>query len=117
MNVDPKTHELSGAIEMIDGRWGASLAIAQDVRGPDVQVHGIQGAESGPRLLLYDLWSDPLCRRSLHAERPDLVKLYTGLLEREFRAHRALAKQYPRSGEGALDSRQLDTLKSLGYIR
>jgi len=101
MNVDPRTHQLSGAIEMIDGRWGASLGIATD----------------GPRLLLYDLWNDPLCRRSLHAERQDLVKLYSGRLERIFREHRALAKQFPRSGEGALDTRQLDTLKSLGYIR
>ncbi len=120
MNVDPKTHLLSGAIEMIDGRWAASLAIdqaAQNAQSQTAHIQSIQGSESGPRLLLYDLWNDPLCRHSLHAERPDLVKHYTGLLEREFREHRALAKQYPRSGEGALDTHQLDTLKSLGYIK
>jgi arylsulfatase A-like enzyme len=105
MNVNPKTHQLHGAVEMIDGRWGASLAIDE---GPE--------PEPGPRLLLYDLWNDPYCLHSLHAERPDVAKRYTDLLERRFREHRALAKQFPRGAEGALGSSQLETLKSLGYI-
>jgi arylsulfatase A-like enzyme len=106
INVDPKTGEISGAYEIVDGRWGASLAIAP----------GGAKVEDGPRLLLYDLWNDPYCLRNLHRERPDLVKKYTGLLERRFREHRALAKKLkPRAG-GALDPRQLETLKSLGYI-
>jgi arylsulfatase A-like enzyme len=105
INVDPKTGEISGAYEIVDGRWGAPLAIAQAHSGED-----------GPRLLLYDLWNDPDCLRSLHRERPDLVKRYTAVLERRFREHRALAKRFkPRPG-GALDPRQLETLKSLGYI-
>ena len=105
-NVDPKTGEVTGALEIVDGRWGASLAITQ----------GAAKAEDGPRLLLYDLWNDPYCLRSLHRERPDLVQKYTSLLERRFREHRALAKKFkPRAG-GALDPRQLETLKSLGYI-
>ena len=107
MNVDPKTHKLSGAVEVIDGRWGASLAIREDPAADP---------EAGPRLLLYDLWNDPWCLRSLHAERPDLARRYTDLLERRFREHRALARQFPRAGEGALGSSQLETLKSLGYI-
>ncbi len=105
-NVDPKTGEVSGAVEIVDGRWGASLAIEQ----------GEAKAEDGPRLLLYDLWNDPYCLRSLHKERPDLVKKYTGLLERRFREHRALAKKFKPRAAGALDPRQLETLKSLGYI-
>lgn len=111
MNVDPKTRRLDGALEVIDGRWGASLAISEKAKGetaPD--------PEAGPRLLLYDLWNDPYCLRSLHAERPDLARRYTDLLERRFREHRALAKQFPRGAEGALGSSQLETLKSLGYI-
>jgi len=106
-NVDPKTGEVSGAFEIVDGRWGASLAIAQG---------GGETAGEGPRLLLYDLWNDPYCLRSLHRERPDLVKHYTGLLERKFREHRALAKKFKPKAGGALDPRQLETLKSLGYI-
>jgi len=106
INVDPKTGAISGAVEIVDSRWGASLAIEQ----------GGSTAEDGPRLLLYDLWNDPYCLRSLHRERPDLVKKYTGLLERRFREHRALAKRFKPRAAGALDPRQLETLKSLGYI-
>lgn len=103
--VDPKTGTISGAFEIIDGRWGASLAIDQG-----------ENPEPGPRLLLFDLWNDPYCLRSLHEERPDLVKKYTALLERQLREHRALAKRFKSREGGALDSRQLETLKSLGYI-
>jgi arylsulfatase A-like enzyme len=102
-NVDPATGRWSGAIEMIDGRWGASLRIGE--------------GEGGPPLLLYDLWNDPFCRQSLHRERPDLVTKYTGLLERQFRENRALAKRFTRSGEGTLNTAQIEALKSLGYIR
>ena len=34
-NVDPKTGEVSGAFEIVDGRWGASLAIAQGAATPE----------------------------------------------------------------------------------
>lgn len=106
-NVEPKTGAVSGALEIVDGRWGASLAIGQG---------GGEMAGEGPRLLLYDLWNDPYCLRSLHRQRPDLVKHYTGLLERRFREHRALAKKFKPKASGALDPKQLETLKSLGYI-
>lgn len=99
-NVDAKTGAVTGAVEIVDGRWGASLAIEK----------------TEPRLLLYDLWSDPYCLRSLHRERPDLVEKYRGLLERKFREHRALAKKLKPRPAGALDPRQLETLKSLGYL-
>lgn len=106
-NVDPKTKQMSGLIEIVDGRWGASLAVNQEGEwGPDV-----------PPLVLYDLWNDPFCRRSLHKERPDLVKKYTGILLRQFREHRALAKKFTRSGEGAMNAEQIENLRSLGYIQ
>lgn len=101
--VDPNTRRLQGSIEIVDGRWGASLAIGSD-----------EG--EGPDLLLYDVWSDPFCRRSVHAERPDVAKRYREILERRLREHRALAKKFTRSGEGALGAEQLRTLKALGYI-
>jgi arylsulfatase A-like enzyme len=101
--ADPKTGKLTGAIEMIDGRWGASLAVGEESGG-------------GPRLLLYDLLNDPYCLRSLHRERPGLVKTYTARLERQLREHRALAKRFSRGTPGALDAEQLRTLQSLGYV-
>lgn len=106
-NVDPKTKQMSGVIEIVDGRWGASLAVNQEGEwGEDV-----------PLLVLYDLWNDPFCRRSLHTDRPDLVKKYTAVLNRQLREHLALAKKFTRSGEGALNAEQIENLKSLGYIQ
>jgi arylsulfatase A-like enzyme len=92
-------------VEIVDGRWGASLRISKE-----------KEEEAGPRLLLYDLWNDPYCLKSLHAEKPELAKKYTGILERIFREHQALAKKFPRGKGGAMDSEQLKTLESLGYI-
>ncbi|HSG40558.1 MAG TPA: sulfatase-like hydrolase/transferase, partial [Thermoanaerobaculia bacterium] len=101
--VHPKTGKMTGVIEMIDGRWGASLAVG--------------GEDAGPRLLLYDLWEDPYTQKSLHAERPKLAKDFQQRLDRQFREHLALAKRFTRSSEGTLSSEQLETLKSLGYIQ
>ena len=105
LTLDPKTGDPQGIMEIVDGRWGASLSIEKEA-----------SEESGPRLLLYDLWNDPYCLKSLHQERPGLAKKYAGLLERRFREHQALAKKFPRGEQGALDSEQLKTLESLGYI-
>jgi hypothetical protein len=44
------------------------------------------------------------------------VKKYTDLLDRQFRDHRRRAKAFRPAAPGALGSRQLETLKSLGYI-
>ncbi|HSK81652.1 MAG TPA: sulfatase [Thermoanaerobaculia bacterium] len=106
-NVDPKTKQLRGLIEIVDGRWGASLAVNHEGDwGPDV-----------PPLVLYDLWNDPYCRRSLHKERPELVKKYTAVLQRQLREHLALAKKFTHSGEGAMNAEQIENLRSLGYIQ
>lgn len=68
-------------------------------------------------LLLYDLWNDPMCLRSLHEERPDLVEKYTKFLEAQFQAHQALAQRFTRGEGSPLTPEQLRTLRSLGYIR
>ena len=102
------TGELGGAIEVVDGRWGASLEI-----NPWQQPE-----ERRPSpLLLYDLWNDPMALWSLHEERPDLVEKYTAFLEEQFEAHMALSQYFTRSGEVELTPEQLRTLRSLGYIR
>ncbi len=109
-DVDRETGELRGLIEVIDGRWGASLEINPDPERPP--------EESRPAsLLLYDLWNDPLALHPLNDERPDLVEKYTNFLEAQFEAHRSLAQLFTRSDPVALTPEQLRTLRALGYIQ
>jgi arylsulfatase A-like enzyme len=107
--VDPKTGEYRGRIEMIDGRWGASL----EIHPPPDQHPRFQ--RDAP-LLLFDLWKDPNCLRSLHEERPDLVEHYTALLLDQWKNHQELAKRFSVSEGSALTSEQLEALKALGYV-
>jgi arylsulfatase A-like enzyme len=108
--LDHETGEFSGIIEVIDGRWGASLEINPD---PDTEPE-----EQRPvHLLVYDLWADPAAVHSLHEERPDLVEKYTAFLEGQWEAHQALAQHFTPSGSVALTQEQLKTLRALGYIQ
>jgi len=102
---------LHGRIDVVDGRWGASLLVNQNPSPPE------ENGRAAP-LLLFDLWDDPNLSHSLHEERPDLVEHYTEFLEAQWAAHQALAQQFTRSGEGAaLTPEQLRTLRALGYIQ
>jgi arylsulfatase A-like enzyme len=105
---DPRTGELYGRIEMVDGRWGASLWI-----GPprDTLYH------RPTPLLLFDVWNDPLALRPVNDEHPALVLRYTELLQRQWEAHRLLARRFTPGGELELTAAQLETLRALGYIR
>ena len=134
--------EYKGWIEVLDGRWGASLLIDPSLQHGDEALvdpilRGAEGVvlrghrdwpapesrawedlpERIPRLLLYDLWNDPYTLHSLHEERPDLVEKYTAFLEAQFEAHQSLAQLFTRSGEVALTPEQLRTLRALGYIQ
>jgi arylsulfatase A-like enzyme len=109
-DVDPETGELSGRIEVIEGRWGASLEINPDPEVPEEERRPTP-------LLLYDLWNDPMCLHSLHEERPDLVEKYTEFLEAQWEAHQALARYFTRLESVALTPEQLETLRALGYIQ
>jgi arylsulfatase A-like enzyme len=112
-SVRPDTGEIQGTIDVIDGRWGASLKIGK-ARAEDREKP--ERLRPAP-LLLYDMWNDPECRRSLHEGRPELVKKYTRFLEEKFKEHRSLAKRFSRTAEVPLDPQQIETLRSLGYIR
>ena len=107
--ADPATGELSGLIEVVDGRWGASLEINPLPERPEPR------RRPSP-LLLYDLWNDPMALWSLHEERPDLLEKYTAFLEEQVEAHMALAQFFTPSGEVELTPEQLQTLRTLGYI-
>ena len=111
-NVDRRTGELRGMIEVVDGRWGASLEIN---RPPDPD-RWPQSTRTVP-LLLYDLWNDPMCLRSIHEERPDLVEKYTQFLQDRYTAHRALGERFTSSDESPMTPEQLRTLRTLGYIQ
>ena len=103
---------LEGVIEVVDGRWGASLQI-----NPDPNHQQLRRQPRPVPLLLYDLWNDPMALWSLHEERPDLVQKYTAFLEEQFEAHLALGQYFTPSGEVELTAEQLQTLRTLGYIR
>jgi arylsulfatase A-like enzyme len=112
-DVNRKTGKLSGQIEVVDGRWGASLRISQELKDEKVPSEEQRPAP----LLLYDVWNDPYCLHSLHEEYPDLVEKYTRFLQAKWKEHRELAKHYTRSADVPLTPEQLRTLRSLGYIK
>jgi arylsulfatase A-like enzyme len=119
-----------GVIEVLDGRWGASMYVGPPRRNDWIALRGHRDVprpgsifregvpEETPRLLLYDVWNDPNALHSLHEERPDLVEKYSALLEHQLGQHLALAQRFTRSDETPLlTPEQLETLRTLGYIR
>ncbi len=127
--VDETSGELIGNLEIIDGRWAASLEIGPtpEETAPgfgryQVPAGGRWGAvhpffPDVPRLLLYDLEEDPFTTRAVNEEHPDLVRKYTRLLQEHWQAHQALATRFSEAGEVTLDPEQLEQLKALGYIQ
>jgi arylsulfatase A-like enzyme len=114
--LDPETKELRGTLEMIDGRWGASLEINPEEPPEDESEEDALWRRPAP-LLVYDLWNDPMCLHSLHEERPDLVEKYTAFLEEQWVAHQALAQRFTAGEPVELSPEQLEMLRTLGYIR
>jgi len=113
-----------GHIEVIDGRWGASLEIYPDI--PDSVEFRPDGPQRAarlhdpdtPRLLLYDVLEDPLATHNVNDQHPDLVEKYTEFLERQRVAHDAVKQLIaPSEGQVELTAEQLETLRSLGYIQ
>jgi arylsulfatase A-like enzyme len=127
--IDDATGELIGNLEIVDGRWGASLEIGPAREGGDptlgrhsVPVGGRWGKEhpdfpAVPSLLLYDLWSDPFTRRAVNEEHPELVEKYRAVLLEQWEAHRALAGRFTAGEDATLSPEQLQQLRSLGYIQ
>ncbi len=114
--LDQEAGEFRGLIEVVDGRWGASLQINPPPPEEDEDEEDALWRRPVP-LLLYDLWNDPFALWSLHEERPDLVEKYTKFLEAQWEAHQALAQLFTPSESVALTPEQLETLRALGYIQ
>jgi hypothetical protein len=126
--VDEATGEMIGNIEIVDGRWGASLEVAPALGGDG--SHGRHAVPAGgrwaavhpyfadtPRLLLYDLADDRFARRAVNDAHPDLVERYARLLHERWEAHRILAQRYDELTDVPLTPEQLEQLQELGYIR
>jgi hypothetical protein len=107
--TDPATGLLRGRLEVIDGRWGASMWIGPPVPNP---------ARQRPwPVLLCDLWNDPLCVTPVNEQQPDVLIRYTKFLEDQWQAHQALARQFEPGPKVALTPAQLERLRALGYVR
>jgi arylsulfatase A-like enzyme len=111
--VDAETGELRGYLEVVDGRWGASLEINPE---PPEEETPEEDRRPVP-LLLYDLRRDPFALRHLNEEQAAEVAIYQRMLEKRWVEHRELAKRYSRGGQSAMTEEQLRTLRDLGYIQ
>ena len=124
-----ETGALVGHVEMIDGRWAASLEIMPDSLMAAYQASSESLVTAGgwrtarphrpstPALLLYDLLNDPLCLKNVNDEHPELVTKYTRLLREQWDTHKALAQRFNSDAEAApLTAEQLQTLRALGYV-
>ena len=122
-HIDPRNGLIAGHIEVLDGRWGASLAVYPEVDDTvDFRPDGIWRSArlfvpDKPRLLLYDVWEDPFATRNVNDKYPELVEKYTEFLLAQIEAHEALALHFTPGGEVELTPEQLETLRSLGYIQ
>jgi hypothetical protein len=68
-------------------------------------------------LLIFDIGADPHAFRSLHEGRPELVGKYSKILGRLWNEHLKLARKFSRPGSVPLAPDQIETLRSLGYLR
>jgi len=126
-----QAHEESGLmvghIEVIDGRWAASLEIVPSKLEPlyreteSLQTAGGWRAArphrpTTPPLLLYDLATDPHCLNNVNAQHPDKVAHYTALLQGLRVENERLAERFGGALPGAAGDEQIEALRTLGYV-
>ncbi|HZL99561.1 MAG TPA: sulfatase, partial [Planctomycetota bacterium] len=125
--VDEASGEMVGNLELVDGRWGASLEIGPVPPGADptrgrhaIPAGGRWGAvhpyfPDVPRLLLYDLLDDPFTAHAVNDEHPELVEHYRERLLQQWEAHRALSERFHETAGVPLSPEQVSQLEALGY--
>ncbi len=102
--------ETRHAISVIDGRWGATTRF-----GPPLTSANYV-SQPWP-VLLFDMWSDPMCIAPVNEAHPDLVKKYTAVLDDIRKDHETLATLFKPGAKIELSPAQLERLRALGYIR
>jgi arylsulfatase A-like enzyme len=107
--ADAQTGESEGLIEVIDGRWGASLHIGGELSWSFFARPS--------RFLLYDVSEDPLALHPINEQYPDVSARYEEFLTRQFEAHQLLARRFTPGGDVELTAAELERLRTLGYIR
>ena len=120
--TDFDTREMIGTLEIVDGRWGASLVINSRPHGevPENRAHHGDALEShyarNEPLVVYDLIEDPFCRRPVNGERPELVDHYRRLLEAQRALNLELRELLGGTGTTEFDPHTLERLRTLGYL-
>jgi arylsulfatase A-like enzyme len=116
-----------GHIELIDGRWAASLEVVPEglaeVHASSRSLKTAGGWRAArphrpetPDLLLYDLAADPFCTASVNEQHPELVERYARELSERYAGHQELAAHFGGAQDGAAGEAQLEALRVLGYI-
>ena len=120
--------QMVGHIEVIDGRWAASMEVVPDPLQDDYQANGESLVTAGgwrasrphrpstPRVLLYDIEADPLCLRNVNAQYPEELAHYTDWLETRLTAHQELARLFKTEGGAEVNAEQMEALRLLGYV-
>ncbi len=110
--LNSHTGILSGRIQAIDERWIASLRIELDTKsGKELEE------DEFLRFDLLDRWRDPHYGGNVREKYPDISEKYLNFLKKKWREHQEFAMRFSRSDEEFLNPKQLETLRSLGYIR
>ena len=79
-------------------------------------IRNSKRANGTPEFELYDHKNDPLDRKNVAAENPELLKRMTGILEE--RRKSAVAAALPKTDANTkMSSEEMQRLRSLGYIQ